>query len=278
MHVISDIPSLRAARTAEPRPVELVPTMGALHAGHLSLLERARAAPGATWMTLFVNPFQFGPTEDLAEYPQPIERDLALADEAGVDLVFQPTRQMLYPADFATYVDPTGPAQRWEGESRPGHFRGVATVVTILFRICQPTRAYFGEKDYQQLQVIRRLVRDLYLDVEIVACPTVRDPDGLALSSRNVYLNSEKRRAATVLYQALQTAQTACHGGERSGGRLVEMMSAVVAAEPAATLDYAAVVDPQTLEPLARVDTTARALIAAHVAGVHLIDNIALTP
>ena len=188
MRIVSAIPGLRRARAAERRPIELVPTLGALHQGHLSLLERAGAGDGALWMTLFVNPLQFGASEDLATYPRPLERDLELADQAGVELVFTPTVGDLYPPAFASYVEPTGAATRWEGESRPGHFRGVATVVAILFRLCQPRRAYFGEKDYQQLQVIRRLVRDLYLDVEIVACPTIRESDGLAYSSRNAYL------------------------------------------------------------------------------------------
>ena len=196
MRIVSAIPSLRRARATERRPIELVPTLGALHPGHLSLLERARVGGGALWMTLFVNPLQFGASEDLATYPQPLECDLELAAQAGVELVFTPTVDDLYPPAFASYVEPTGAATRWEGESRPGHFRGVATVVAILFRLCQPRRAYFGEKDYQQLQVIRRLVRDLYLDVEIVPCPTIREPDGLAYSSRNAYLAAPERRSA----------------------------------------------------------------------------------
>ena len=276
MRVVSAIPSLRRARAAEGRPIDLVPTLGALHAGHVSLLERGRAAGGALWMTLFLNPLQFGASEDLATYPRPLERDLELAEKAGVELVFTPTVDDLYPPEFASYVDPTGAATRWEGESRPGHFRGVATVVAILFRLCQPRRAYFGEKDYQQLQVIRRLVRDLHLDVEIVPCPTIREPDGLAYSSRNAYLAAPDRRRATVLYRALQAARHAYRSGERRGDRLVACMTETVAAEPGAALDYAAVVDPASLEPLHEVEDTARLLIAAHVAGVHLIDNMAV--
>ena len=276
MRIVSAIPSLRRARAAESRPIELVPTLGALHLGHLSLLERARAAGGAVWMTLFVNPLQFGASEDLATYPRPLERDLELAAQAGVELVFTPTVDDLYPPAFASYVEPTGAATRWEGESRPGHFRGVATVVAVLFRLCRPRRAYFGEKDYQQLQVIRRLVRDLYLDVEVVACPTVRESDGLAYSSRNAYLAGPDRRSATVLYRALQAARRAYRAGERRGARLVARMTETVAAEPGAALDYAAVVDPENLEPLHEVGNAARLLIAAHVAGVHLIDNMAI--
>ena len=277
MRVVSAIPGLRRARAAEGRPIELVPTLGALHAGHVSLLERGRAAGGALWMTLFLNPLQFGANEDLATYPRPLERDLELAKQAGVELVFTPTVDDLYPPAFASYVEPTGAATRWEGESRPGHFRGVATVVAILFRLCQPRRAYFGEKDYQQLQVIRQLVRDLHLDVEIVPCPTIREPDGLAYSSRNVYLAGPERRSATVLYRALQAARRDYRAGERRGDRLVVRMTETVAAEPGATLDYAAVVDPASLEPLHEVEGAARLLIAAHVAGVHLIDNMAVS-
>ena len=276
MRIVSAIPSLRRARAAERRPIELVPTLGALHQGHLSLLERAGAGDGALWMTLFVNPLQFGASEDLATYPRPLERDLELADQAGVELVFTPTVGDLYPPAFASYVEPTGAATRWEGESRPGHFRGVATVVAILFRLCQPRRAYFGEKDYQQLQVIRQLVRDLYLDVEIVACPTIRESDGLAYSSRNAYLAAPARRSATVLYRALQAARRAYRAGERHGDRLVARMTETVAAEPGAALDYAAVVDPESLEPLHEVEGAARLLIAVHVTGVHLIDNMAV--
>ena len=276
MRIVSAIPALRRARAAEPRPIDLVPTMGALHPGHLSLLQRAREGGGALWMTLFVNPLQFGASEDLATYPQPLERDRELAAQAGVDLVFTPTVDDLYPPAFASYVEPTGAATRWEGERRPGHFRGVATVVAILFRLCQPRRAYFGEKDYQQLQVIRRLVRDLYLDVEIAPCPTIREPDGLAYSSRNAYLDASARRSATVLYRALQVARNAYRTGERRGDRLVASMTETVAAAPGAALDYAAVVDPESLEPLHEVARAARLLIAAHVAGVHLIDNMAL--
>ena len=276
MRIVSAIPSLRRARTAERRPIELVPTLGALHQGHLSLLERAGAGDGALWMTLFVNPLQFGASEDLATYPRPLERDLELADQAGVELVFTPTVGDLYPPAFASYVEPTGAATRWEGESRPDHFRGVATVVAILFRLCQPRRAYFGEKDYQQLQVIRQLVRDLYLDVEVVPCPTIREPDGLAYSSRNAYLAAPARRSATVLYRALQAARRAYRAGERHGDRLVARMTETVAAEPGAALDYAAVVDPESLEPLHEVEGAARLLIAVHVAGVHLIDNMAV--
>ena len=229
MRVVSAIPGLRRARAAQGRPIELVPTLGALHAGHVSLLERGRAAGGALWMTLFLNPLQFGANEDLATYPRPLERDLELAKQAGVELVFTPTVDDLYPPAFASYVEPTGAATRWEGESRPGHFRGVATVVAILFRLCQPRRAYFGEKDYQQLQVIRQLVRDLHLDVEIVPCPTIREPDGLAYSSRNVYLAAPERRSATVLYRALAGGAPGLSGRESgSGDRLVARMTETV--------------------------------------------------
>ena len=277
MRIVSVIPGLRRARAAERRPIELVPTLGALHQGHLSLLERAGAGDGALWMTLFVNPLQFGASEDLATYPRPLERDLELADQAGVELVFTPTvATCIHRRLRATW---SRPAQRraGKGRARPGHFRGVATVVAILFRLCQPRRAYFGEKDYQQLQVIRQLVRDLYLDVEVVPCPTIREPDGLAYSSRHAYLAAPARRSATVLYRALQAARRAYRAGERHGDRLVARMTETVAAEPGAALDYAAVVDPESLEPLHEVEGAARLLIAVHVAGVHLIDNMAVS-
>jgi len=278
MRVVSQVSSVRKARTLEHRPVALVPTMGALHAGHISLLQRGRESGGVLWMTLFVNPLQFGANEDLDAYPQPRDRDLQLAADAGVDLVFAPTAANLYPPDFASYVEPTGAARLWEGKGRPGHFRGVATIVTILFLICRPRWAFFGQKDYQQLQVIRRLVRDLHLDIQIVGCPTIREPDGLALSSRNIYLDRRARQSATILQRALQAARMAYQTGVSRGDDLVTTMCETVAKDPAASLEYAAVVEPESLQPMQDADDSARLLIAGHVAGVHLIDNMALVP
>jgi pantoate--beta-alanine ligase len=250
--------------------------MGSLHAGHLSLIERARAESGGVIVSIFVNPTQFGPNEDFARYPRDLARDLELCEKAGVDLAFTPADEDVYPASSTTTVEVGKLQDRWEGESRPGHFKGVATVVTKLFGMARPDRAYFGEKDYQQLQIVRRLAADLLLDVDVVACPTVRDADGLALSSRNVYLSAAARARALALFRALQAAQARAGRGERLARVLQAAMVDVVSATPGVTMDYAAIVDPLTLEPVETVPTTARALIAAYVDGVHLIDNAAI--
>jgi pantoate--beta-alanine ligase len=280
MNVLRTVAEFRSARAGVPEPLGLVPTMGALHQGHLSLVRRARAECAMVALSLFVNPTQFGPSEDFARYPRPLERDLELAHDAGVDLVFSPPLGEMYPAGFATYVEPAadGPAARWEGERRAGHFRGVATVVTKLFAITTPQRAYFGEKDYQQLAVIRRLVADFNLLVEVVGCPIVREPDGLALSSRNVYLTAAQRQVAPALYQALPSGQRLVAAGERDGARIRRAMESVLLEAPGVRPDYVAVVDSATLEPLDTVEGTAHALIAAQVGSVRLIDNLALTP
>jgi len=265
--------ALRAALAERPGSVGLVPTMGALHAGHVSLLDRARVESRTLVMSLFVNPTQFGPSEDYARYPRDPTRDRALAAAAGVDLLFAPTVEAMYPPGAATWVDVEGPAARWEGERRPGHFRGVATVVLKLLLAARPTRAYFGEKDYQQLQVVQRLAADLLPEVVIVGCPTVREPDGLALSSRNVFLTPEERPHAAALYRALRRAQAVLAAGEREGAALEKEMRAELGAAPGLTIDYAAVVDAATLEPLVRVDRAGRALLAARLGAVRLIDN-----
>lgn len=276
MKVVHSIEACRAERAQLAEPLGLVPTMGALHEGHLSLARRAREECAAVAMSIFVNPTQFGPQEDFARYPRPIERDLELARDAGVDLVFHPAPETMYPPGFATWVEVGGPARRWEGEHRPGHFRGVATVVAKLLTIIGPQRAYFGEKDYQQLQVVRRLVADLNLPVEIVGCPIVREPDGLALSSRNVYLTPEARPRAAALYRALEAGRQAAADGERDAAAVRETIEAVLRATPGLEIDYVALVDPLTLEPVERLDAPARALIAARLGSVRLIDNIAI--
>jgi pantoate--beta-alanine ligase len=227
-------------------------------------------------MSIFVNPAQFGPHEDYSRYPRPIERDLELAEAAGVDLVFHPAVDEMYPSGFATEVVVGGPAQRWEGERRPGHFRGVATVVTRLLLITTPQQAFFGEKDFQQLQVVRRLASDLAIPVEVVGCPIVREPDGLALSSRNVYLTPEERPRASALYRAIRAGQGRVAAGEEDADVLRRTMEAVLRETPGVTLDYVAVVDPATLEPLARLTGQARALIAVRLGKVRLIDNAPL--
>ena len=280
MRVLHTVADFRAARAEAQAPLGLVPTMGALHEGHLSLAHLARAECASVALSIFVNPAQFGPHEDLSRYPRPIERDLQLAEHAGVDLVFNPPVEEVYPPGFTTYVDVGEVSRRWEGEHRPGHFRGVATVVTKLFTIVAPQRAYFGQKDFQQLAVVRRLVADLNLPVEIAGCETVREPGGLALSSRNVYLAEEQRSYATALHAALQTGRRRVAAGETSAPAVREAMERVLLDTPGVTVDYVAVVDPDTLEPLARIEpgrTRVHGLIAARLGPVRLIDNMVLS-
>ncbi len=265
---------LDAARAAG-RTVGLVPTMGALHAGHRSLIERSAAECGFTAVTVFLNPLQFAPAEDLDEYPSDRAGDIALATEAGADLVYAPTVDEMFPdgPPVTAVTVGGGLTDRLEGAARPGHFEGVATIVAKLFALAGPCRAYFGEKDYQQLLVVRRLAADLSFPVDVVACPTVREPDGLALSSRNAYLSAEERAAATVLYRALLVG---ARGPGLRSRNAVESMAEVIAAEPLARLDYAAVADPETLAPLDRAPALghARLLVAAWFGRTRLIDNL----
>jgi pantoate--beta-alanine ligase len=269
----------RACRDArsEGRTVGFVATMGFLHEGHASLLRRARGDDGFVTMSLFVNPLQFGPGEDLADYPRDLDRDLAVARREGVDLVFAPEAEVMYPdgAPLVT-VDPGPLGGLLEGASRPGHFRGVCTVVAKLFGLVGHCRAYFGEKDAQQLAVIRRMVADLEMPVEVVGCPTVREEDGLALSSRNAYLTPEERRAARCLFGALTAAAHLVEEGERDPEVLRIEMRKRIEAEPMAELDYATVVDEATFEEAQRLERPARALVAARVGKARLIDNLAL--
>jgi pantoate--beta-alanine ligase len=253
-----------------------VPTLGALHAGHASLLQRARAESASVIGTLFVNPTQFGPNEDLARYPRDEPADLQRFESAGTDVVFVPPVEEVYPPGSSTTVDVGRLGQVLEGAARPGHFRGVATVVTILLELTRPDRAYFGQKDGQQTVVVRRLVRDLGLPVEIVVCPTVREHDGLALSSRNQYLSPEERRAAAVLFRALSAAAAAHQRGERDGERLRDLIRREVEGEPLGALDYASVADPETLEELSRVDGPALASLAVRFPSARLIDCLPL--
>ena len=256
------------------RSIGLVPTMGALHEGHLSLIRRCRAENDVAVMTLFVNPMQFDRQEDLARYPRDLDHDADLARAAGVDAIFHPAVEEMYPRGYATYVSVEGLTDRWEGATRPGHFRGVATVCTKLFAVCRPHRAYFGQKDYQQSLVIRRLVADLNLGFEIVVVPTVREADGLALSSRNVLLGPEERRQALVLSQALVAAQAAVRSGERDAEKLRGDIEARIRGVPLAVVDYVGVCDPDTLEPLTRISGRAVALVAARFGAIRLIDNV----
>ena len=256
--------------------VGFVPTMGSLHAGHAALVRRARAECGAVVVSIFVNPAQFGPNDDFATYPRDLDRDLAMLATERADVVFAPDTHELYPGGVHGSVDPGPVARRLEGARRPGHFAGVATVVKRLLEAVRPARAYFGEKDWQQLQVVRALVRAHALPVEIVAVPIVRDPDGLAMSSRNVRLSVGERRRAVCVPGALAAARLAFAAGETSPRVLERAMAGVIEREPLAALDYAEVVDAVTLEPIERATATSRALVAAKLGSVRLIDNCAL--
>jgi len=260
------------------RSVGLVPTMGALHEGHVSLIRRCRAENDVAIMSLFVNPIQFNRADDLERYPRDLERDSRMARESGVDIIFAPGLAQMYPEGFATYISVEGITERWEAASRPGHFRGVATVCAKLFTICRPHRAYFGQKDYQQSLVVKRMVSDLNLDLEIIVLPTVREPDGLALSSRNVLLNPEERGEATVLSRALLEAQAAVRAGERDARHLASAIEARIRTAPLAVVDYVGVCDPHTLEPLGEITGRAVAVVAASFGATRLIDNAILEP
>jgi pantoate--beta-alanine ligase len=275
MRVVKTVAEVRVARAAFPT-LGLVPTMGFLHKGHVSLIDRARADCGAVAVSVFVNPTQFGPNEDLSRYPRDLERDLALMSEAGVDLVFVPEVDQIYPPGFASSIDVGPVATILEGASRPGHFAGVATVVAKLFNIVQPTRAYFGQKDAQQIVVIKRMVRDLDLPVEIVVRPTVREADGLALSSRNSYLSPAERKQAAVLYRALSAAREAFEGGERTAAVLRGIVADAIAAEPGVRIDYVSVADPETLAECQLAGRGAIVSLAAFFGKTRLIDNIVL--
>ena len=280
MNVISTIDAMREMKSSMPHSasVGFVPTMGYLHTGHLSLVEMARSRDDIVGVSIFVNPTQFGPNEDLSRYPRDMERDLAMLKEAGVDWVFTPSANEVYPPGYSTYVEVRKVTARLEGEVRPGHFLGVSTVVAKLFNIVQPTRAYFGQKDAQQVAVIRKMVRDLNFPLDVVVGQTVREPDGLAMSSRNVYLSPEERRAALVLYKALNAAKEIWENGERRATSLREAISRVIAAEPLARPDYVSVADPLTLQELDDSGDAQEALasLAVRIGKTRLIDNFIL--
>jgi pantoate--beta-alanine ligase len=256
--------------------IGLVPTMGALHEGHLSLVRAARSACDWLVVTIFVNPLQFGPNEDFERYPRPFERDCQLLEAEKVDAVFAPSREVMYPADATTFVEVAGLADRLDGHSRPGHFRGVATVVAKLFNIVQPDLAFFGQKDAAQVAVIRRLVRDLNFEVEVRVCPIVREADGVAMSSRNAYLDPQQRKTAAVLYRALARVQTMADSGERDAKKLAALGRSVMVEEPAVRLDYFEVVNPDTLEPVGDISKGGLVAAAAYVGATRLIDNVML--
>lgn len=279
MEILRTISEVKAAVRPRKRAgarVGLVPTMGYLHEGHLSLVRRARQETDLVVVSIFVNPLQFGPREDYDRYPRDLDRDAALLAPEGVDIVFAPSVEEMYPEPIRTFVEVTGLTEGLCGASRPGHFRGVTTVVTKLFNIVEPDVAYFGEKDFQQLQVVRRMVRDLNMNVEIVGVPTVREPDGLALSSRNVYLRGREREAARILYRAIQRAQELVAQGQRDARALVEDLTAFIAREPLARVDYVAVVDPETLAPVERIEGRVRLALAVYIGSTRLIDNAEL--
>ena len=275
MQVLETIAQVRSVRSGFPT-LGLVPTMGFLHEGHLSLVRRARAECGAVAVSIFVNPTQFGPDEDLARYPRDLVRDLALLEGEGVDVAFTPEPAEIYPKGFASRIEVEGITAPLEGAARPGHFAGVATVVAKLFNIVQPTCAYFGQKDAQQAVVVRRMAADLDIPVRVVVADTVRKADGLALSSRNVYLTPAELAAAPLLYRGLCRAQALFAAGERDGGVLRASVREVIAIEPRFEIDYVSVADPDTLQELERVDGSALVSLAARLGRTRLIDNILL--
>ena len=276
MNKVETVAGLRQELGRAARPLGLVPTMGALHAGHMALVHRARQDNETVCATIFVNPAQFGPQEDFSAYPRDMAADLRKLERAGVDVVFAPSPEEMYPDGFDTYVDVGRVAARLEGEHRTGHFRGVATVVCKLLAAARPDRAYLGQKDAQQCVVVKRLNADLDLGAEIVVVPTVREPDGLALSSRNEYLSPPERRAATVLYRALERARSMRGDGVDEAASIRREMRSMIDAEPLARVDYASIADPDTLEELDAATPGALASLAVYIGETRLIDNITL--
>jgi pantoate--beta-alanine ligase len=276
MRVVETIAGMRRERKQLRVPVGFVATMGSLHAGHLSLVKKARADNPSLVMSIFVNPAQFGPTEDFKTYPRDLPGDLALLKKEGVDIVFAPSVDEMYPPGFSSWVDIKGVTERLEGASRPGHFRGVATVVNRLFDIIRPDISYFGQKDAQQALVIRKMVQELALGIEIITMPTVREADGLAVSSRNAYLNAEERKAAPVLHHALRLAQELWEKGEKDAEKIRQRMRELIVKEPLATIDYVSIADPETLEEIEEVRAPALALLAVKIGRTRLIDNVVI--
>jgi pantoate--beta-alanine ligase len=281
MKICATIPEARAAcrdARASRKRLGLVPTMGALHEGHLSLVRAAKAQCDAVAVSIFVNPTQFGPTEDLSKYPRQFDCDCRLMEKEGVDILFAPSVEEIYPDGAVTWVLVEGLSEKLDGRTRPGHFRGVTTIVAKLFHIIEPDAAFFGQKDAAQLAVIRRMVQDLNFPVEIVACPIVRESDGLAMSSRNAYLNLEERGRALVLQRSLQRAQQEFQTGESTAAKLISVAKEVFAREPQVVLDYFEIVDPDTLDPVKRISQKTLVAVAAYVGSTRLIDNTVLNP
>ena len=276
MYIVRTIDELRKLRRPLVGPVGLVPTMGYLHQGHLSLVRRAKEESSSVVVSIYVNHTQFGAGEDFVGYPRDLDRDLALLKKEGTDIVFVPSDDEMYPAGFDSWVEVEGLTRRLEGAFRPGHFRGVATVCAKLFNIVQPDRSYFGQKDAQQVLVLKRMVADLNMDLEIVVTPTVRESDGLAVSSRNTYLNAGERRAAVVLFGALSLARELRRDGEGDADTLRRRMTALIGKEPLAQIDYVSIADAATLEELERIDRAALASLAVRIGRARLIDNVLL--
>ncbi len=267
----------RKIRREQDRTIGLVPTMGALHEGHLSLVREARRMCDIVVVSVFVNPTQFGPSEDYEHYPRDLTKDTALLTDYNVDYIFAPAPEEIYPKDFSTYVNVGGLSKLLEGETRPGHFRGVATVVAILFNTVRPDFAFFGQKDAQQAVIIKRMVRDLAFDTEIVVLPTVREDSGLAISSRNNYLDAEEQMSAAVIHQGLKGAKQAYKKGERHAAKLIEIVRTTIETEPRVRVDYVSVVDAETLEKLDKLDERPMLIaVAAYVGKTRLIDNTML--
>jgi pantoate--beta-alanine ligase len=278
MKVVTTLAELNAARSRLPEPVGFVPTMGYLHEGHMSLVRAAKKECASTVASIFVNPTQFGPKEDLSKYPRDLTRDLALLEAEGVDLVWTPDEHVMYPPGFQSWVTVEEVAKPLEGKQRPGHFRGVSTVVAKLFNGVRPHKAYFGQKDAQQAVVIQQMTRDLSYPIDIVICPIVREPDGLAMSSRNVYLNPQERQAALVLNRALSAAYQSYQNGERNAGHLREEMLMYFSAEPLAEVQYVSCASLTTLEELDQIENGALLSVAVYIGKTRLIDNRRLEP
>lgn len=276
MKTVTTIKEMSILRRQIAGPLGFVPTMGYLHEGHLSLVRKARTENEVVVASIFVNPTQFGPGEDFAVYPRDPERDAALLLKEKTDIIFMPSVEEIYPAGFNSWVRVDNLTQRLEGASRPGHFQGVTTVVNKLFNIVRPTRAYFGQKDAQQAIVIKKMVTDLSMDLEVVVLPTVREEDGLAMSSRNTYLNPEERRSAPILFKALTLARERCKQGERNADRIREEMISLITGNPLARIDYVSIADPNTLEELSVLNGPALASLAVRFGKTRLIDNILL--
>ena len=276
MQIARTIAEMKALRMKSLGSIGFVPTMGYLHDGHLALIKQARAENSVVVASIFVNPTQFGPTEDFKTYPRNTERDLALLEKERTDIVFMPSAEEMYPERFGSWVEVEKVTDRLEGSCRPGHFKGVATVVAKLFNIVEPTCAYFGQKDAQQALVIKKMAADLNMNLEVIVTPTVRESDGLAMSSRNVYLNTQERQAAAVLFKALTLAQNLWEKGDRNAERIRQEMTSLISKEPLAKIEYVSIADAKTLEELSEIDRPALASLAVRIGKTRLIDNMVL--